>query len=170
MLSQQQREQRILDNSIPEPNSGCWFWLGTLTAAGYGVIGVNYKKFYAHRLSYEAFKGNIPEGLEIDHLCRVRCCVNPDHLEAVTHRVNNQRGDTGKATGARNKAKTHCPRGHPYSGLNLYVSSKGARHCRTCLARSSSANYLTQYETKMKPVVRRTTTLIEGNTDNPRPI
>ncbi|MGI9502698.1 MAG: HNH endonuclease [Geminicoccaceae bacterium] len=83
----------------------------------------------AHRVSYEALVSAIPEGLELDHLCRVRCCVNPIHLEPVTTRTNNLRGN---GIAAMNALKTHCPRGHPYSGEHLYVCSRGHRHCRTC--------------------------------------
>src|SRR6202030_118623 len=72
---------------IPEPNSGCWLWLGACNEFGYGKFG----KVKAHRFSYEREKGPIPDGLEIDHLCRNKSCVNPDHLEAVTHGENRRR-------------------------------------------------------------------------------
>lgn len=81
-------------------------------------------------MSHELHKGPIPEGLVIDHLCRNRGCVNPDHLEAVTQRENILRGEGLAAANAR---KTHCPKGHPYSGENLYVvPSSGRRQCRIC--------------------------------------
>ena len=82
---------------------------------------------YAHRAAYELFVGPIPSGYEIDHLCRVRDCVNPDHLEAVTRRENLLRGDTFAATHA---AKTECPRGHPYDT----ITAQGARRCSICHA------------------------------------
>jgi hypothetical protein len=81
--------QRFTENYIPVTESGCWLWVGALTSQGYGQMrGMNHRVTRAHRVAYELFKGPIPEGLYIDHLCRVRCCVNPDHLEAVTQFVN----------------------------------------------------------------------------------
>ena len=111
----------------PEPNSGCWLWTGPTTKAGYGSLSQPFGKphLLAHRMSYERFKGPIPEGRELDHLCRVRCCVNPQHLEAVTHKENCQRGIRGFLT-------THCPLGHPYNKENTYFRKRGGRVCRPC--------------------------------------
>lgn len=83
----------------------------------------------AHRYAYEHFIGPIPEGLQVDHLCRVRNCVNPDHLEAVTCRENVLRGDGVAAANAR---ATHCPQGHAYDEANTYTWTNGGRHCRAC--------------------------------------
>lgn len=113
--------------------SGCWPWVGALKSNGYGSFrGVDHTVVHAHRFSYELFVGPIPEGLALDHLCRVRHCVNPDHLEPVTARENGRRGLLGEA-------KTHCAQGHPYDGDNVYVSPRGWRSCRACRSASRAA-------------------------------
>ena len=119
------------------PFSGCWLWTGALNQAGYGWVGVGGGSRdidRAHRVTYKHYKGPIPEGLEIDHLCRVRSCCNPEHLEAVTRRVNCQRGDCGKATGAKHSAKTHCKWGHEFTEANTYWHGNN-RQCRACKKR-----------------------------------
>ena len=85
-------EAYITSRSIPEPNSGCWLWLLSLSE-GYACAHNGTRSEKAHRISYQIFKGPIGPGLEVDHTCRTRCCVNPEHLEAVTHKVNCERGD-----------------------------------------------------------------------------
>ena len=127
-----------------EPNAdsnGCLLWMGYIAPSGYGQF---YKRGsgrhgkartgYAHRQSYELFVGLIPEGMTVDHLCRVRACVNPMHLEVVTNRENVLRG---KTLPAANALKTHCPKGHLLAGDNLYVrpdsgTKAGGRGCKTC--------------------------------------
>lgn len=124
---------RFEDKFTPEPNSGCWLWTASLDRKGYGQFRFpDGRTGRAHRYAYESFVGPIPTGLEIDHLCRVRSCVNPTHLEPVTHLENIRRGKTGINLAAANLAKTHCPQGHPYSGTNLYVRPNGYRKCREC--------------------------------------
>lgn len=116
-------------------DSGCIEWIAARYWHGYGhfhstqTADAKSRDIYAHRWSYEYHVGPIPEGLHIDHLCRNRLCVNPAHLEPVTHRVNTLRG-IGFA--AVNAAKTHCANGHPYDQGNTYTDPKGYRHCRTC--------------------------------------
>ncbi len=129
------QRDRVLSRSIPEPNTGCWLWLGYLTPDGYGRISLAEKHgVSAHRLSYTAFRGPIPDGLTLDPLCRVRSCVNPDHLEAVPIGVNVLRGTS---TGALNAKKTHCLRGHSFE--ESYVSN-GKRHCLACHRMRSAAS------------------------------
>lgn len=114
---------------------GCWRWTGYVAPSGYArqtwtMPGDGKKRSHsAHRLSYMMFKGDLIDGMEIDHLCRVRDCINPAHLEQVTRRVNTLRSN---APSAKNAVKTRCPKGHPYSGKNLYTGPNGARYCRIC--------------------------------------
>lgn len=100
-------EARFFQKAIPEPNSGCWLWLGPINNCGYGRDGHS----YAHRRSYEIFCGEIGSGLEVDHLCRLRCCVNPDHLEVVTPAENARRAALIRAAQSQ-RTETHCLRGH----------------------------------------------------------
>jgi len=107
----------------------CWLWAEPLRA-GYGMIkNEGGRPVGAHRVVYELLVGPIPDGLHLDHLCRVRNCVNPTHLEPVTRRENILRGESFAAA---NRAKTHCPQGHEYNGMNTRVSQSGKRHCRPC--------------------------------------
>jgi hypothetical protein len=129
-----------LDAKIsPEPNTGCWLWTGCLTSKGYGHFGLNRRAILAHRAAYELLVGPIPSGLELDHLCRVRSCVNPAHLEPVTHAENVRRGAAHGTYGSFERAKTHCPKGHPYSGDNLVDRADGSRSCRACAKARSLA-------------------------------
>src|SRR5262245_54169685 len=117
------------DAAIPEPMSGCLIWIGSTHSDGYGVVHRAGRVTYVHRLAYEQAGGTIPPGAEIDHLCRVRSCINPKHLEAVPPRVNWERTNNPAAINSR---KTTCIRGHE---LTECVWSEGRRrYCRTCLA------------------------------------
>ena len=108
--------------------SGCHQWTGALDA-GYGRFYLRGKSHLAHRVAWELEHGTIPRSLQVDHLCRNRGCVNPDHLELVTLKENVLRGIGITAT---NKAKTHCRNGHELHGYNAYVTKRGSRQCRTC--------------------------------------
>ena len=114
-------------NKVDKTES-CWLWKAALNNDGYGNFNLCGRGGIAHKLSYESLVGPVPDGLELDHLCRIRNCVNPAHLEPVTHKVNVQRGELYKV----NASKTHCPHDHPYSGDNLYLHPVGQRVCRTC--------------------------------------
>ena len=116
--------ERITRNITVEPD-GCWLWTKCCDRKGYGRVQLGGLLLYAHRLSYEVFEGPIPEGLHLDHLCRVRHCVNPDHLEPVTCAENIRRSPI------HHGAKTHCPAGHPYDEANTR-RYRGRRFCITC--------------------------------------
>src|SRR5438128_4038158 len=105
------REGQFMMRCIPVTESGCWRWTGKIKPNGYGVFWWRKQERYAHRVAYELWKGSIAAGLRVDHLCRVRSCVNPDHLELVTPHTNVLRG---VSLSAQNAKKTHCPRGHLY--------------------------------------------------------
>jgi hypothetical protein len=109
----------------------CWVWTGFRDRFGYGDFNESGRHKRAHRYAYLLVVGDIPDGLTLDHLCRVTSCVNPEHLEPVTAKVNTLRGNSITAIQAN---KTHCKRGHPFSGDNLYVigGKRPGRACRTC--------------------------------------
>jgi len=116
-------------------DTGCWHWIGSLKDSGYGCLNVGGRTEYAHRFAWMHLRGPIPKGLTIDHLCRVRKCVNPDHLEVVTQKVNTLRGDGPSAKQAR---QIECIHGHSLVGDNLYiVPSTGKRQCRICRRESN---------------------------------
>lgn len=114
----------------------CWLWKGARTSRGYGQKSVASKGRQAHRVVWEVTRGPVPKGLVLDHLCRVRHCVNPDHLEPVTQRVNVLRGE---APAARLAAATECKRGHAFDVANTRRRPDGSRECRTCKSASNAA-------------------------------
>lgn len=107
---------------------GCWQWIGAIGGRGYGRIKWRGEAVPSYRLAYEALVGAVPEGLQLDHLCRNRACVNPAHLEPVTGAVNTLRGASFAAVNAR---KTHCKRGHEFTADNTYLWGH-SRICRAC--------------------------------------
>jgi hypothetical protein len=119
---------RFEANAYCLPN-GCWYWTGYKTKGGYGTISVRTGiTTTAHRVAYELWRGPIPEGLQIDHLCRNRWCVNQQHLEPVTAFENSLRGETFTSVNVR---KTHCDKGHAFSVENTYWEGD-KRRCRAC--------------------------------------
>ncbi len=126
----------------PEPNSGCWLWVGAISSTGYGTLHCTHDRRtrLAHRVVWESHHGAIPAGLQLDHLCRTPSCVNPAHLEPVTGSVNIRRSSVPWLTSKRNvkrcRAITHCPQGHEYTPDNTYLLSRSdgytTRHCRAC--------------------------------------
>jgi hypothetical protein len=123
-------EERLEKWTYYEPNTGCWLWGGYVKDNDYGMIGIgDGDQDYVHRVSYKRHNGYLPDGLVLDHKCRIRCCLNPDHLEPVTNIENLKRSPKFKGS------LTHCPKGHPYDGGNLYIGKSRygkARKCREC--------------------------------------
>lgn len=125
-----QRELDRLWSHVSEDENGCWIWTGSRYRDGYGSFTLDGRSAYTHRIMYMIFIGEIAKGMHTDHLCRVRECCNPEHLEIVTARENLMRSPVAPA--ALNAAKTHCKRGHELSGDNVRVDRRGGRACRAC--------------------------------------
>ena len=115
---------RLMERVSVDAATGCWVWTSKLNPGGYST----FLNRNAHRLMYEIKVGPVPAGLDLDHLCRNRACLNPAHLEPVTRSENLRRGDMGR----RRRSITHCPKGHAYEGANLYVARDGHRDCVAC--------------------------------------
>lgn len=158
--------------------SGCWLWTAQRSRSGYAGFFLHGRgASRAHRVAFELLVQAIPQGLTLDHLCRVRHCVNPAHLEVVTQKENTLRGETGPAINAR---KTHCYRGHLFSAENTRFTTKGHRSCRACrrLAEPLSQRHprahskLRTYQTVKCPAcgrhLRGWTRRLRGATTSPR--
>ena len=118
---------RIKRQIVVDDESGCWLWTGPTTPNGYGKFRLpGAAEQVVHRLLYEHYVGPIEGGMQLDHLCRVRQCCRPEHFEQVSPSENTMRQDHYE------RARTECPKGHPYSAENTRVDKNGARHCREC--------------------------------------
>jgi hypothetical protein len=133
-LTIEQRFWRKVDRNGPD---GCWLWTRGTDDDGYGIFGTKLWQAKAHRWSYELLVGPIPQGLVIDHLCRIHACVNPEHLEPVTDKTNTLRGFS---PAAKNAVKTHCKRGHEFTDANTGLHRNG-RFCRICKRESDLQHY-----------------------------
>lgn len=118
-----------------DTSGDCWLWLAGVDRNGYGRYNDQGRTTFAHRFAYQQIKGDIPNGLVLDHLCRVITCVNPEHLEPVTIGENVRRGI------ALMPRKTHCKNGHPISGDNIKLRSNGQPRCRECQNKASRDYY-----------------------------
>lgn len=146
----------MLSKRRPEPGplaTPCWVYTGYIKPEGYGEGYLNGAKVYVHRVAYENLVGPIPEGLQLDHLCRNRACFNPLHLEPVTSRENTMRGENWSAKRA---VQTECLRGHAFTDENTYVRPNGTRWCKEC-GRARSRGYHAARrevaEVRIKPAV-----------------
>lgn len=141
--------ERLLDNIMPVTESGCWIWTRYCRPDGYGeIVDLRGRKRLLHRLFYEHYRGPIPRGLTLDHLCRVRCCVNPHHLEPVTIGENVLRGES---TSAKHRRKTHCINGHELQGDNLIRvrTRPRTRICKICKQTREKAWHQKRKETSV---------------------
>lgn len=134
---QRDLRQRLLSKAVVDWDTGCWIWTASINMHGYGQISVKcsdgkFRPRRAHRVSYQMLMGPIPDGLQLDHLCRNRACINPAHLEPVTNRENTIRGDGPSINSRRLRGRTHCKNNHPFDESNTYIDPLGKRVCRAC--------------------------------------
>lgn len=166
---------RLLSKAVEDPITGCWNWIGWKNNTGYGVLYVvgagSANRMLAHRVSYDLHKGEIADGLQVDHVCHNRdlacrgghscphrACINPEHLEAVTNRVNGIRGRAAQSAAERAAQRTTCNYGHPFDELNTYWTHSNSRACRTCSrqrGRAEKGNPAMQVFGPLRRVVRR---------------
>ena len=150
-VSQQAAESRFWAKVAK--SDGCWLWIGKTNRGGYGQAydhrgsSKGRHQALAHRMAYELAIGPIPDGLTLDHLCRTRACVRPDHLRPCTI-GENLRAPGATTFQARNAAKTRCKRGHELAGENLSVNNRGQRVCLTCY-RERKRLYRTRRQSEM---------------------
>lgn len=140
--SLQQLPPELQRRLIVQGDRGCWIWTGYLNERGYGRVSYGGRYPYVHRLVWTLLADAIPVDRELDHLCKVKACANPAHLEPVTHQVNFERSLGELRAAAKLRVKSHCKRGHPLSGDNLYVVPKtGERCCRECRRAEARERY-----------------------------
>ena len=137
------------ESRVSKSEDGCWIWMGSVDKTGYGVLPVKKngkgRKVWAHRLAYELYVGLIPEGFEIDHLCRNRRCVNPGHLEPVTRLENVRRGAKSRNSPVFVR-KAYCKHGHPLVPGNVYLNGRGNPGCKICREEQARRRYLASRE------------------------
>lgn len=142
-----------VDNS--QGPDACWLWTAYVGTHGYGRFKLAGRMEAAHRVSILLTTGAWPTpGMDVDHLCRVTACVNPAHLEVVTHQENNRRGIAGQVNADRQRAVTHCPQGHPYDADNTALRRDGRRRCKACNRASMRRRYDADPE-KYRDIARR---------------
>lgn len=138
---------RFISLAIINPETGCWIWNANRNHSGYGMFKFKGKSRVAHKWIYEFLNGEVKPPLQLDHLCMVKCCVNPSHLEPVTASENIRRAHRAYGTERKPKVKkeniikTHCPYGHPYSGDNLRMIGPNHRQCITCHRKAVRQTY-----------------------------
>lgn len=127
-------EKKLAFYSMPEPNTGCWLWFGAMTSKGYGQLRYGDARLQAHRAAYEAEHNiSIDPELVVDHRCRNRACVNPQHLEVVTQKINTRRGYW---THSNLPIAEFCANGHRFTEVGVYIGKTGHRRCRICCLQS----------------------------------
>ena len=145
-------EERFWEKVYPEPNSGCWLWTASVGSHGYGQMwdpSSPTNPVLAHCVSYRLYKGQIPEGLELDHKCRVSICVNPDHLRPVSHEVNVRNGIAGEVARRMQLGKRYCRLGHERVLENLSVARDGKRSCLEC-KRRRNREFMRKYYARLR--------------------
>ena len=148
-----EKEHRRFWSKVEKTND-CWNWTASRNTNGYGQFGLRGEVLLAHRLAYTTERGEVEPGLVMDHLCRNRVCVNPQHLEPVTQMVNVQRGELPLVAGRHNAIKTQCPRKHPLVSNNL-VPAQVALGKRNCLACARAMSYLRTHDGDLQVVSDR---------------
>lgn len=136
-------------NLVNTQNS-CWLWSGGLHEGGYGVFNSGTRLMGSHRWIYQQVFGKIPNGYEIDHLCKTPGCVRPSHLEAVTPSENCKRSSSWHHFVRSASKIRECPKGHPYNDVNTYLDKQNCRHCKTCDRERSK-----QYQAKKRQAIAR---------------
>lgn len=149
---------RILTR-VKQTEGGCLEWLGMVSDRGYGLIKIGGRQVKAHRVSYELYMGEIPEGQEVHHTCENKRCVNPRHLELVTkgeHLVIHMGGPP-----AVNRLKVYCAHGHEFTEGNTYRPPGGGRQCRECIRRRLAEWRARKHMVLAEPAAQKSSTGVE---------